>query len=156
MKFPVSRIAFVIAPAVLMAMPGIAHACEVRRVLTGVGETSTVVHRGQFGTYNSYPVRTRAKAGSRSRGVIRYELVPMKWGFDLRLPGDKILATVNRETVDDGGPGYTRWTVNPMPDYDAACRGQEFELRAGKAGEAIILSKGRIGSIARFPFQEVF
>lgn len=156
MSYATSTWTVFLTSAALLATPSAAYGCEIRRVLTGATQASTKVHRFQGSTYNSYPVRSLGRVGRGANTAPRYELEPKRWGFDITLPSGKVLATINREVVDDGGPGYTRWMVNPMEDFAAACGGQHFELRADGGSKAVVISNGRIGSIANFPFHEVF
>jgi len=126
-----------------------AQACEIVRLLSGLGQAAEVTNHWDGDTYTTYLVRNEERD---AQGVlnnwIKFELIPQRWGFDLELPNGKRFAQVN--TLDH------EWVVPASQGYGDECAFYSFTITKGANGSAEVWDRRtKIGSIQRFPFHEL-
>lgn len=132
--------------------------CEPEFLLWGNAEASEMKHEWDGMTFSTYLVRNADRDSNEVlRPRILYEISSQRWGFDLRTPNDELLAAIRKEHVEDGGPGYNEWVIDPYQNHEQWCAGRRLTLKVGSRSHASVLLNGReIGTITNFPFHEAF
>lgn len=132
--------------------------CELETALRGNVEATEIKHEWDGTKYSTYLVRNadRDREGV-LRQAIRYEISSHRWGYDLRLPDDSLIASIRKKKVGEDGLAYTQWVIDPHPDHERACAGRKFILQVISSTKvSVILNGSTIGTISDFPFHEAF
>lgn len=151
LKFSLAAMSFMSGSAVYAE-------CKLETALRGNVEATEIKHEWDGTEYSTYLVRNadRDREGV-LRQAIRYEISSQRWGYDLRLPDDSLLAAIRREKVGEGGLAYNQWVIDPYLEHERACAGRKFIIQVISSTKAgVILNGSIIGTISNFPFHEAF
>lgn len=123
--------------------------CLIVRNLSGNNMIATVENWIEAGSFTTYLARN-AKLDRQGNidPVIKFELLPVPWGFDLATITGERFAHMTKE---DGA-----WIVVTGYKFGGTCLSHKVTLRMDKDGSATVLDNGKtIGRIGRFPVPEM-
>ena len=123
--------------------------CQITKSLRGMSEAVAVNNQYNGSSYKTYLIRNAARdRNGLLESSIKAELIPERGGFDLNQPSGKRFGNVGNESG--------KWIISAYPGFMDACADHYVTLRRGAAGRMDVYDGlTKIGSIDRFPFQEI-
>lgn len=123
--------------------------CLIVRHMSGNSEIAAVENWIEKVLYKTYLARnTRRDRHGILDTFIKFELLPVRGGFDLKTATSVHFAQITKEGAI--------WLVNTTYSQKGTCHTHNVTIRMDKGGVATVLDKGKpIGRIARFPVHEM-
>jgi hypothetical protein len=135
----------VLALGASMAFAPQAWSCEMLKMLSGNNLIAFVQNKSEqpYNSYESYLIRSNARGpdGTLS-SAIKAELVPQRWGYDLKRPDGTVIAVIGNDAgVEEFNPS----------NACAGVKGLKLHIGSPNQPVVVLLGQKQIGQLIKFP-----